>query len=158
MAKAELWLSPVVQTLFARSPPPLRSRRRTYGARLKLFNQQSANLNVGAVMYSIRHGAQKPLFMLLHLLNDDFDDRHELVQTQVGNSYSDYLHSIAHRREPEYWNSKYWIARFSHEYLPEIYSPGSTITQAKQEMEKFVGAVQTVETSGKGVPDHEKGQ
>ncbi|KAG1873364.1 hypothetical protein C8R48DRAFT_594083, partial [Suillus tomentosus] len=95
---------------------------------------------------------------VLHLLNDDFNGCHELVQTQEGNPYSDHLHSIAHKREPDYWNFKYWIERFSHEHLPEIYSPGGTITQAKQEMEKFVDAVQIVETSGKGVTDHEKRQ
>jgi hypothetical protein len=42
--------------------------------------------------------------------------------------------------------------------LPEIYSPGGTVTQAKQEMDKFVDAVQSAETSGKGVSDYEKRQ
>ncbi|KAG2112566.1 uncharacterized protein F5147DRAFT_71992 [Suillus discolor] len=144
MANAELWSSPVVQALFVRSPPAPLSPKVVWCQDLTTqINQLSANLNVIAV---------------LHLLNDDFNGCHELVQTQEGNPYSDHLHSIAHRREPDYWNSKYWIERFSHEHLPEIYSPGGTITQAKQEMEKFVDAVQTVETSGEGVPDHEKRQ
>jgi hypothetical protein len=42
--------------------------------------------------------------------------------------------------------------------LAEIYSPGGTVTQAKQEMTKFVDAVQSVEASGNGVADHEKRQ
>lgn len=144
MAKLELWSSPVVQTLFARSPPAPLSPKGIWRQDLTAqINQLSANLNIRAV---------------LHLLNDDFNGCHELAQTQEGNPYSDHLHSIAHRREPDYWNSKYWIARFSHEHLPEIYSPGGTVTQAKQEMDKFVDAVQSAETSGKGVSDHEKRQ
>lgn len=143
MAKPELWSSPVVQTLFARSPPAPLSPKDIWRQDLTAqINQLSVNLNIRAV---------------LHLLNDDFNGCHELVQTQEGDPYSDHLHAIAHRREPDYENSKYWIARFSHEHLIEIYSPGGTITQAKQEMTKFVNAV-SVEASGNGVADHEKRQ
>jgi len=53
---------------------------------------------------------------------------------------------------------RYWIARFSHEHLPEIYSPGSTIAQAKEEMDKFVDAVQAAEATGEGVADQERKQ
>jgi hypothetical protein len=144
MVNPELLSLPVVQTLFARSPPAPLSPKGIWRQDLTAqINQLTANLNVRAV---------------LHLLNDDFNGCHELVQTQEGNPYSDHLHSIAHRREPDYWNSKYWIARFSHEHLAEIYSPGGTVTQAKQEMTKFVDAVQSVEASGNGVADHEKRQ
>ncbi|KAG2041025.1 hypothetical protein BDR03DRAFT_1089654 [Suillus americanus] len=144
MAKPELWSLPVVQTLFARSPPaPLSPKGIWHQDLTAQINQLSANLNVRAV---------------LHLLNDDFNGCHELVQTQEGNPYSDHLHSIAHRREPDYENSKYWIASFSHEHLTEIYSPGGTVTQAKQEMTKFVDAVQSVEASGNGVADYERRQ
>jgi hypothetical protein len=111
MAKLELWSSPVVQTLFARSPPAPLSPKGIWRQDLTAqINQLSANLNIRAGKYSTRQGAWKPLFMpirVLHLLNDDFNGCHELAQTQEGNPYSDHLHSIAHRREPDYWNSKW---------------------------------------------------
>ncbi|KAG1767376.1 hypothetical protein EV702DRAFT_980163 [Suillus placidus] len=144
MASVELWSLPVVQTLFARSPPaPLSAKGIWRQGLTAQINQLPANLNVRAI---------------LHLLNDDFDSCHKLAQTQEGNPYADHLHSIAHRREPDYCNSKYWIGRFSHEHLPEIYSPGGTVTQAKEEMNMFVDTVQSVEASGEGVADHEKRQ
>ncbi|KAG1796986.1 uncharacterized protein HD556DRAFT_1441162 [Suillus plorans] len=143
MANAELWSSPVVQALFIPSPPAPLSPK-ILSANLNVIAEASAYCRYESSTCS--------------LLNDDFNGCRELVQTQEGNPYSDHLHSIAHRREPDYWNSRYWIERFSHEHLPEIYSPGGTITQAKQEMERFVDAVQIVETSGKGVLNHEKTQ
>ncbi|OAX33114.1 hypothetical protein K503DRAFT_851990 [Rhizopogon vinicolor AM-OR11-026] len=141
---SELWSSSVVQTLFARAPPaPLSPKAVWHQDLTAQINELPANVNIRAV---------------LHLLNDDFNGCHELAQSQEGNPYSNHLHSIIHRREPDYWNSKYWIARFSHEHLPEIYSPGGTISQAKEEMEKFVDDVQTVEATGGGVADQEKKQ
>ncbi|KAG0699608.1 hypothetical protein DFH29DRAFT_40263 [Suillus ampliporus] len=131
MTKSELWSSPVVETLFARSPPAPLSPKGIWRQDLTAqINELPANPNVKAV---------------LHLLNDDFNGCHELTQTQEGNPYADHLHSIVHRREPDYENSKYWIARFSHEHLPE-------------EMHRFVDAVQSAEASGNGVAEHEKRQ
>ena len=46
----------------------------------------------------------------LHLLNDDIDRCHRIAQdtpTAEGN----YWHAILHRREPDYFNSKYWYRR-----------------------------------------------
>ena len=45
--------------------------------------------------------------VVLHLLNDDFDGCHNLAQTQEEDPYSCNLHAVVHRREPDYWNSKY---------------------------------------------------
>jgi len=57
----------------------------------------------------------------------------------------------------QHWG-RYWIAQLSHGNLPEIYSPGGTISQAKEEMNKFVDAVQAAEVTGKGVEDQERKQ
>lgn len=46
----------------------------------------------------------------LYLLNDDIHNCHIIAQeyeTPDGN----YWHAILHRREPDYWNSKYWYKR-----------------------------------------------
>ncbi|KAG1750410.1 uncharacterized protein EDB91DRAFT_1046137 [Suillus paluster] len=144
MAKSEIWSSPVVQALITRSPPaPLTPKGIWRQDLTPQINKLPASPNVRAV---------------LNLLNDDFKGCHELAQTQEGNPYADHLHSIVHRREPDYKNSKYWIERFSHEHLAEIYSPGGTVTQAKQEMDEFVDAVQSAEASGEGVAEYETRQ
>ena len=46
----------------------------------------------------------------LHLLNDDIHNCHIIAQEHE-NSDSNYWHAILHRREPDYWNSKYWYRR-----------------------------------------------
>ncbi|KAJ8592058.1 hypothetical protein M405DRAFT_733961, partial [Rhizopogon salebrosus TDB-379] len=103
-----LWSSPVVQTLFDRAPPaPLSPKAVWHEDLTTQINELPVSVNVRAV---------------LHLLNDNFDACHKLTQSQEGNPYSNHLHSIVHRREPDYSNAKHWIPLFSHEHLPEIYS------------------------------------
>ena len=46
----------------------------------------------------------------LHLLNDDIHNCHIIAQEHE-NSDGNYWHAILHRREPDYWNSKYWYNR-----------------------------------------------
>ncbi|HJL74558.1 MAG: hypothetical protein QGH91_06180 [Candidatus Marinimicrobia bacterium] len=46
----------------------------------------------------------------LHLLNDDFLNCHIIAQENE-NPDGNYWHAILHRREPDYWNSKYWYKR-----------------------------------------------
>lgn len=44
----------------------------------------------------------------LLLWNDDLDASHRLSQ-QIDSPTGSYWHAIMHRREPDYWNSKYWF-------------------------------------------------
>ena len=46
----------------------------------------------------------------LHLLNDDINNCHIIAQEHE-NPDGNYWHAILHRREPDYWNSKYWYRR-----------------------------------------------
>jgi len=46
----------------------------------------------------------------LHLLNDDIHNCHIIAQEHE-NPDGNYWHAILHRREPDYWNSKYWYKR-----------------------------------------------
>ena len=46
----------------------------------------------------------------LHLLNDDIHNCHIIAQEHK-NSDGNYWHAILHRRESDYWNSKYWYKR-----------------------------------------------
>ena len=47
----------------------------------------------------------------LHLLNDDLDSAHNLVQKEEGNQTADYLHMLVHRREGDWFNTGYWVRR-----------------------------------------------
>jgi len=46
----------------------------------------------------------------LYLLNDDIHNCHIIAQEHE-NPDGNYWHAILHRREPDYWNSKYWYKR-----------------------------------------------
>lgn len=46
----------------------------------------------------------------LWLSHDFFDESHSLSQ-DLGSLEGSYWHAILHRREPDYWNSKYWFRR-----------------------------------------------
>ena len=45
------------------------------------------------------------------LYHDHHDEAHDLVQDLTDHDGA-LLHGILHRREPDYWNAKYWFRRF----------------------------------------------
>ncbi|TRM59034.1 hypothetical protein BD626DRAFT_509524 [Schizophyllum amplum] len=51
-----------------------------------------------------------PVLAILHLLNDDMHNAHEVAQADENNLTSCYIHQQLHRREGDYWNSKWWIS------------------------------------------------
>ena len=44
-------------------------------------------------------------------LNHDFFDESHAISQDLDTSEGSYWHAILHRREPDYWNSKYWFRR-----------------------------------------------
>ncbi len=52
----------------------------------------------------------EPVLAALHLLNDDLDAAHVLVQDDTSQTGS-YLHYLVHRREGDWSNTRYWAAR-----------------------------------------------
>ncbi|KAH7882711.1 hypothetical protein F5I97DRAFT_1816279 [Phlebopus sp. FC_14] len=143
----QLLSSPTVIALLSRSPPAPLTASSVWRRDLTFeINKLDASVNVRAA---------------LHLLNDDFDGCHTLAQLQEGEPYSDHLHYIAHRREPDYWNSKYWAAQLSHRHLAQIYLAGdydASVSEAKLEAKKFVDAIEVAASSGEGVEELEKRQ
>jgi hypothetical protein len=56
----------------------------------------------------------------LWLWNDFLDESHTISQDLAGPEGS-YWHAIMHRREPDYWNSKYWFRRVgNHAIFPAL--------------------------------------
>jgi len=59
----------------------------------------------------------------LHLLNDDLDRAHALSQAHEGEQTADYLHQIVHRREGDFGNARYWVAKTGrHPFYEELYT------------------------------------
>ena len=87
-----------------------------------------------------------PVKGILHLLNDDLDSAHSLVQDDDGNADSNLIHSLLHRREGDFWNSKWWLNQFNHPFLTSLYAQRNVDgrTGAKQ----FVDLVERVTSKG----------
>jgi len=85
---------------------------------------QSLNVN-GTTGIALRAGLSQIL--------DDLTRSHELAQEIEGvgkRHLGDYWHAIMHRREPDYFNAKYWFRRLGHHpvmqeltaFVPEIFA------------------------------------
>ncbi|KAN0063923.1 hypothetical protein ACQY0O_003529 [Thecaphora frezii] len=86
---------------------------------------------------------------ILHLLNDDLVSAHEVVQNDEGNASSDYIHSILHRREADYWNSKWWLGQFRHPVVPSLYE-AEDYEEATRRAKRFVDEVEGLVGGGAG--------
>lgn len=90
--------------------------------------------------------APVPVRGILHLLNDDIDSAHTLVQDDDGNRDSNLVHSILHRREGDFWNSKWWLNQFSHPFLDQLYAEKKLAGKAGAK--QFVDMVERVTSKG----------
>ncbi|OCF57840.1 hypothetical protein L486_05305 [Kwoniella mangroviensis CBS 10435] len=96
----------IVSQLFSRStPPPLEPGTKVYAPEL---TKSIAGLKEH--MYVIA---------ALHLANDDIHHCHLIAQDNEGDPTANMLHATLHRREGDYWNSKYWWSNIrSHPLIP----------------------------------------
>lgn len=88
-------LDEIIQTLAVRGPAPLTPA----GPRDPAL---SARIHACDCAPVVKAG--------LLLWNDDLDASHRLSQ-EIDSPTGSYWHAIMHRREPDYWNSKYWFRR-----------------------------------------------
>ena len=61
--------------------------------------------------HSIEPGRAHRLRAAALLYHDHHDEAHDLVQ-DLPDADGALIHGILHRREPDYWNAKYWFRRF----------------------------------------------
>ena len=93
-------LHAIMATLLARPTPPL-------------VPEKAWDSSLTAQIAQAAKAAKTSIYVqaALHLLNDDLDNAHKLVQQNEGNQTADYLHMLVHRREGDWSNTGYWVRR-----------------------------------------------
>ncbi|KAI9634385.1 uncharacterized protein MKK02DRAFT_37916 [Dioszegia hungarica] len=117
----------------------------------QLFDRPLPPLEPGTTVYDkslVDRIAKLPEHMFvvasLHLANDDIHRAHLIAQDNEGDATGNLLHATLHRREADYWNSKYWFSRVgSHPTIPSL-----------SDAKAFVDACEAVQKEGDG--DKEK--
>lgn len=81
------------------------------------LNAKLAPLLRAARLSAVRQELVRSLLLLWH---DHLDASHTISQG-IENADGSFVHAIMHRREPDYWNAKYWWRRVgAHRAFPEI--------------------------------------
>ncbi|MCD6048665.1 MAG: hypothetical protein K0Q55_68 [Verrucomicrobia bacterium] len=91
----------------------------------------NARLDTAFANASISAGSQQLIRSLLLLWHDHLDASHTISQ-DLHSSDGSFLHGIMHRREPDYFNAKYWFHRVgNHASYPEIAKRVSAFLDSK---------------------------
>lgn len=106
--------SSVLQTFLTRTSPP------DLGPGPRIGTASVSEIDDALDGAGLRDNQKNLVRALLLLWNDHHDPAHTIVQdleTQDGS----YIHAILHRREPDYFNAKYWFRRVGqHSCFPEL--------------------------------------
>jgi len=89
------------------TPPDLDGGPR---ANVRASSQVRDSMGLLAADFSIPARESSLLLAVAFLYNDQHDDAHDIVQ-DLACQEGCLLHAILHRREPDYWNAKYWFRR-----------------------------------------------
>ena len=108
---------PLARLLDARNPPSLDSSPRP-----GVFSEAmiATELSAGAKVTPINPRSSELLRALALLWHDQADAAHRIVQA-IEDADGNYLHGLVHRREPDFWNAKYWFRRVgAHPMFPAL--------------------------------------
>ena len=75
----------------------------------------------------------------LHILNDDLERAHKIAQDDEGDMSSNLCHAILHRREGDFWNSKWWYRQIKHPLIGQVYGGTSEAQAFVDSVESIVG-------------------
>ncbi len=76
------------------------------------------------------HNAARCCLSAVWLLHDFLDESHTISQ-EIETVDGSYWHGIMHRREPDYFNSKYWFRRVgNHAIFPELLTAAKKLISA----------------------------
>ena len=92
------------------------------GPRPGVLNEKElkAKLDDAASKSNLASGRRELVHALLLLWHDHLDASHTISQS-IENQDGSFVHAIMHRREPDYWNAKYWWRRVgAHPAFPAI--------------------------------------
>ncbi|WVR09289.1 hypothetical protein IAU60_006354 [Kwoniella sp. DSM 27419] len=87
----------IISHIFDRPPPPLEPGTKVYAPEL---TQDIKGLK-----------EHQYVIAAIHLANDDIEGCHLIAQDNEGDPTANLLHATLHRREGDYWNSKYAAAK-----------------------------------------------
>jgi len=115
-------LHAVAETLLARATPPLTPIRPYDPEIARRIGEMRAR---GAASYNVAAA--------LHLMNDDLDGAHVLVQSHEDDLTANYLHQIVPRREGDWGNTRYWVSRTgNHPFYADLgAATGQTVWDAR---------------------------
>lgn len=82
------------------------------GPRKGVQSRQAVDVAIGTALSGAQlTGETRELLRALVLLwHDHLDEAHRIAQ-EVDSADGSLVHAVMHRREPDYWNSKYWFRR-----------------------------------------------
>ena len=101
-------LSQDIKTFLATPEPPDLGP----GPRPGVEPEAALNKRLSEAIRSLKVPSQKQELIraLILLWHDHFEPAHKIAQ-DIETSDGSFVHAILHRREPDYWNSKYWFRR-----------------------------------------------
>jgi hypothetical protein len=117
VAMSDAVTTEILQLMATSAPPALGPESRPGVLSVTALN---AKLNSLFAATSLPSTQQQLIRALLLLWHDHLDASHDISQG-IENADGSFVHAIMHRREPDYWNAKYWWRRVgNHPAFPEI--------------------------------------
>ncbi|HVY72297.1 MAG TPA: hypothetical protein VHH73_20350, partial [Verrucomicrobiae bacterium] len=99
--------APLEALLFTPAPPGIGPEIRVGRDDLNSLDDRLAGFFAAT---GLPTGSEPLIRCAVLLWHDHLDPAHELAQ-EIANPSGSWLHGIMHRREPDYWNAKYWFQR-----------------------------------------------